>query len=353
MIAMSAVFISVPGCECARHNQVHGRFASSLGRAQDHFASSRGQVRPLACDRSLRNEGAMQTRSSGPRRSVLYVPATNEKALAKLSSLKADVVIVDLEDSVAPERKDEARETVRRVVRERPGSAGEWVVRINALGSPGGTEDLMAAVAARPDAILLPKVEGPRDIVEADDALDEMDVSKNLQIWAMIETPRAVLNLGAIAELGRDPAARLGGFVAGLNDLAKLTGARLTRDRRNLVPHLAQIVLAARAAGITALDSASNDFRDLDAFAVECRQGADLGFDGKTLIHPAQIAACETAFSPDAAEIDRALAIRAAFAQAESAGKGAIQLDGEMVERLHLDQAEALLKRAGISGDPS
>jgi citrate lyase subunit beta / citryl-CoA lyase len=353
MIAMSAVFISFPGCEWARHNQVRERFASSRRQVRERCASLRREARPLARDLSLRDEGAMLTRSNGPRRSALYVPATNGKALVKLSSLKADVVIVDLEDSVAPERKDEARETVRRVVRERPGSAREWVVRINALGSPGGTDDLMAAVAARPDAILLPKVEGPRDIVEADDALDEMDAPKTLQIWAMIETPRAVLNLGAIAELGRDPAARLGGFVAGLNDLAKLTGARLTRDRRNLVPHLAQIVLAARAAGITALDSASNDFRDLDAFAVECRQGADLGFNGKTLIHPAQIAACETAFSPDATEIDRALAIRAAFARPDAEGRGAIQLDGEMVERLHLEQAEALLKRAGISGDPS
>jgi citrate lyase subunit beta / citryl-CoA lyase len=159
------------------------------------------------------------------------------------------------------------------------------------------------------------------------------------------------MNLGGIAELGRDPAARLGAFVVGLNDLSKLTGARMTRDRQNLLPWLSQIVLAARAAGITPLDSASNDFRDLDAFAAECRQGSDLGFDGKTLIHPAQIEPCRAAFSPAEADIARALAIREAFARPDAEGKGAIQLDGEMIERLHLDQAEALLARAGLSGD--
>lgn len=293
----------------------------------------------------------MPDRTFGPRRTALYVPATNDKALSKLATLSPDVVIVDLEDSVAPERKDEARETVRRVVRERPGSAREWVVRINALSTPDGPEDLLAAVAARPDAILIPKVEGPRDIIELDDALDEMDVRKELGIWAMIETARAVMNLGGIAELGRDPAARLGAFVVGLNDLSKLTGARMTRDRQNLLPWLSQIVLAARAAGITPLDSASNDFRDLDAFAAECRQGSDLGFDGKTLIHPAQIEPCRAAFSPAEADIARALAIREAFARPDAEGKGAIQLDGEMIERLHLHQAEALLARAGLSGD--
>ena len=295
----------------------------------------------------------MPDHARGPRRTALYVPATNAKALSKLSGLAPDVVIVDLEDSVAPERKDEARESVREIVRARPGGAAEWVVRINALSTPGGAEDLLAAVAARPDAILIPKVDGPRDVIELDDALDEMDVSKRVGIWTMIETPRAVLNLGGLAELGRDPAARLDGFVAGLNDLAKLTGARLTRDRRNLLPHLAQIVLAARAGGFSAFDSASNDFRDLDAFGEECRQGAELGFDGKTLIHPAQLGPCEKAFSPSDADVARALAIRAAFAAPDAAGKGAIQLDGEMVERLHLDQAEALLSRAGIKGDPS
>jgi citrate lyase subunit beta/citryl-CoA lyase len=287
----------------------------------------------------------MRTALPRPRRSVLYVPATNSKALAKVASLDCDAVIVDLEDAVAPESKAEAREALRTFFGgDRPRDR-ELVIRINPLSGDWGTEDLLAARACNPDAILLPKVSGPRDILDVNDGLDEMDADTELAIWAMVETPRGVLNLREIAELGRNPSARLACLVAGTNDLAKETGVRVTPDRRFLLPWLTQIVLSARAGGLDALDGVSNDFRDLDAFAAECAQGRDLGFDGKTLIHPAQIAAANAAFSPAEPEIAEAQAIVAAFADPANAGRGVISLDGRMVERLHLAQAERLLAR--------
>ena len=170
-----------------------------------------------------------------------------------------------------------------------------------------------------------------------------------LRLWAMIETPKAMLNIGAIAELGRDRAARLDCFVAGTNDLVKETGILATPDRRYLAPWLMQMVLAARAGGLDVLDGVSNDFRDLEAFSRECAEGAAMGFDGKTLIHPAQIEPANRAFSPSDSAIAEAQAIVAAFAQPDNAAKGVIALDGQMVERLHLAQAERLLAKAGRS----
>lgn len=282
-----------------------------------------------------------------PRRSVLYVPATNAKALAKLSSLDCDAAIIDLEDAVAPEEKAEAREALRRFFSARPDRPRELVIRINALSSEWGTEDFLAARACRPDAILIPKVDTARDIFEAGDALEETDAPEELRLWAMVETPRAMLNLGAIAELGRDPGARLACLVAGTNDLVKETGVAATPDRRYLQSWLMQMVLAGRAGGLDVLDGVSNDFRDLDAFAHECTEARNMGFDGKTLIHPAQIAPANLTFSPGEAEIAEAEAIAAAFARPENAGRGVISLNGRMVERLHLSQAERLLARAG------
>jgi citrate lyase subunit beta/citryl-CoA lyase len=279
------------------------------------------------------------------RRSVLYVPATNEKALAKLPSLHCDAAIIDLEDSVAPERKEAARERMREFLGAEGRRHKEIVIRINALSSEWGGEDLLAARACGPDAILLPKVDTPRDVLDANDALDETDAPASLKLWAMVETPKAMLNLGAIAELGRDPSARLECFVAGTNDLVKETGILATADRRYLVPWLMQTVLAARAGGLDILDGVSNDFRDAEAFARECGQARAMGFDGKTLIHPAQIEPANAVFSPSEAEIAEAEAIAKAFAKPENAGRGAISLDGRMVERLHLEQAGRLLAR--------
>jgi citrate lyase subunit beta/citryl-CoA lyase len=274
------------------------------------------------------------------------VPATNEKALAKLSSLDCDAAIIDLEDSVAPERKDAARERMRDFFSRGEGGGKTTVIRINALSSEWGVEDLLAARACRPDAILLPKVDTPRDVLDANDALDETDARASLELWAMIETPKAVLNLGAIAELGRDPSARLRCFVAGTNDLVKETGVAATRDRRYLMPWLMQMVLAARAGGLDVLVGVSNDFHDIEAFARECGEARAMGFDGKTLIHPAQIGPANAVFAPSGAEIAEAEEIAETFAKPENADRGAISLNGRMVERLHLEQAGRVLARA-------
>ena len=283
-----------------------------------------------------------------PRRAVLYVPASSPKALAKVPGLSADAVIFDLEDAVAPGEKDAAREALRQHFREHRDAPFERIIRINALAGEWGAEDLLAARGCRPDGILLPKVDGPGDVLDAADALAETDAPGCIALWAMIETPRAMLNLPAIAELARNPGARLACFVAGTNDLVKDTGIAMTPGREYLRPLLLQMVLAARAGGITVLDGVSNQFRDLDAFTAECVQGAALGFEGKTLIHPAQIEPARTAFSPTPEAIAGALAIRAAFAEPANAGKGVISVDGRMIERLHLDQAERLLARAGL-----
>lgn len=296
----------------------------------------------------MRQKDAMQIRPPRRRRSVLYVPAVNDRALEKAAALACDCVVVDLEDSVAPPRKHEARERLEAFAAAWERGGKELVIRVNALSGEWGADDLAVARRCRPHAILLPKVETARDILEANDALDEADARRGLQLWAMIETPRAMLNIGAIAALGRDRSARLSCLVAGTNDLVRETGIRVTPDRRWLLPWLMQIVLAARAGGLDALDGVSNDFSDLKAFAAECAQGRDMGFDGKTLIHPAQIDPANAAFSPSEAEVAEALAIRSAFALPENADKGVISIDGRMVERLHLDQAERLLARAGL-----
>ena len=281
------------------------------------------------------------------RRSVLYMPAGNARALAKADTLDADTVIFDLEDSVDPAAKDDAREALRTFFRDTRPKRPECVIRINALAGPWGTEDLLAARACMPDAILLPKVDDAGDIRAAAEALAETDAPQTLRLWAMAETPRFLLNAAGIAELGRDPNNRLDCFVTGTNDLVKETGISAGQGRQYLQPLLTQIVIAARAGGLDAIDGVYNDFRDEDGFAGECAHGAALGFDGKSLIHPAQIGIANAALSPSPEEIASARAIADAFARPENAGKGVISLDGRMVERLHLAMAEKLLARAG------
>jgi len=290
------------------------------------------------------------TQTYRPRRSVLYVPASNEKALAKIATLDCDGVIVDLEDAVAPADKVAARDRLAAVFAGRADRRREMIVRVNALSSEWGADDLRAAAACEPDAILLPKVNTPRDVLEAGDLLDDAFVPDSVKLWAMIETPRALLNIGAIAELGRDPASRLDCFVAGTNDLVKDTGVLATPDRRYLVPWLMQMVLAARAGGLDMIDGVSNDFRDLDGFARQCAEAAAMGFDGKTLIHPAQIEAANRAFAPTPEAVAEARLVSEAFAQPGNAGKGVIALNGRMVERLHLAQAEKLLAKVAAIG---
>ena len=262
-----------------------------------------------------------------PRRSVLFVPGSDPEKLERARSLSCDVVVLDLEDSVAPENKDMARDMVCAAIRNYPGR--EVVVRINAAPSPWARADLAAVTNARPDAVLLPKVERATDITVTGAAV---------AVWAMIETPLAVLHLAEIAASG---AACL---VLGSNDLLKAMQAQPLSDRHNLWAVMTQTVIAARAHGLCVLDGTHNDIGDLDGFADACAQARAFGFDGKTLIHPLQIMPCNRAFAPSLDEIAQARRIIDAFAAAP--GKGAIALDGRMIERLHVEEAQRLLALA-------
>lgn len=279
-----------------------------------------------------------------PMRSALFLPASNPRAIEKARGLPADAVILDLEDAVAPEAKAEARAAAVAAVNAGGFAAPTLAVRVNALDTEWGAGDLAAIAASRADAVLVPKVATAEDIelyhAELAAAPPEM------RLWAMIETCRAVSQLQAIADMAART--RLAALVVGTNDLALELRARPAADRSGLVPYLALAVAAARAGGIAALDGVCNDFTDLDRFAAECTQGRALGFDGKSLIHPAQIAPCNAAFGPDAEEVARARTIVAAFGDPENAGKGAIRVEGRMVERLHLREAERVLALARI-----
>ncbi|MBY3597287.1 HpcH/HpaI aldolase/citrate lyase family protein [Rhizobium bangladeshense] len=287
-------------------------------------------------------------RSLSLRRSVLSVPAINLRALEKSHSLDCDAVIFDLEDSVAPENKGQARENLRAFFAGPPLAGKERVIRINSLSSEFGAADLDLVKALLPDAVLLPKVDEPRVIAETSDLLADAQAPEGLRIWAMIETPRGVLNVGAIAESGCMPGARLDCLVVGLNDLRKETGVLPQPGRNFLVPWLMQIILAAKAYGLDALDSVFNDFRDAEGFDVECGQGRAMGFSGKMLIHPSQISAANRHFGPSEEEIAEAQAIISAFADPAARGLNVINANGRMIERLHLVQAEALVHKAHL-----
>jgi citrate lyase subunit beta/citryl-CoA lyase len=267
-----------------------------------------------------------------PRRSALYLPASNARAIAKARTLDCDVVILDLEDAVAPEAKALAREQAAAAARDGGFGARELVVRVNAIDSEWGADDLATLAGLPIDAVLVPKVDAGRDIVACTDALADVPV------WAMIETARAMLRLEDIAA-----APGLAALVMGTNDLAKEMRATPGADRLPLHVMLAMTVAAARAFGLTALDGVHNAIEDHDGFATECAQGARFGFDGKTLIHPSQIDPCNAAFGPTSDDITQAERIVAAFDRPENAAKGAIRLDGAMVERLHLDSARRTL----------
>ena len=281
-----------------------------------------------------------------PRRSVLYVPGSNPRAIAKARSLAADAVILDLEDSVAPEAKAAARGQVAVAVGEGGFGGREVVIRINGANSPWGGDDLAAAMAAGPDAILLPKIDGPGGVMQAARGLREAAAPERIRLWAMMETPMAILHAGSVAATAADPSSRLEVLVMGLNDLAKETRARFVPGRGSMTAWLALCVAAARAHGVDILDGVYNDIADLQGFESECAQGRDFGLDGKTLIHPSQIDAANRLFAPTPAEIDGARAIVAAFELPENIDKGVIQLDGRMVERLHAAMARRTLSVA-------
>jgi len=273
------------------------------------------------------------------RRSALYLPASNERALAKARSLPADVVIIDLEDAVAPEAKADARAAAVAAVGEGGFGRRELVVRCNALDTPWGADDLAAIAAAGPDAVLVPKIASAQDVLAYDAALAA--APPYTALWVMIETCAVLSRLDAVAAC--TATTRLAGFVLGTNDLAKEMRARLRPGRAPFLPVLTQSVAAARAHGLVVLDGVCNEFRDLDLFRAETEQGLEFGFDGKSLIHPDQIDPCNALFSPSRDELAWAQAVVAAFDLPENAGKGAIRIEGKMAELLHRDQARQLL----------
>lgn len=286
-------------------------------------------------------ETRCETAMIRPRRSALSMPANNARAVAKSRTLPCDVVLIDLEDAVAPDAKIEARAAACAALREGGFGRREVIVRINALDSPWGTDDMAAVAAAGPDGIAIPKVGSAGDVLAAAHA---RDAAGSAPLWAMVETPAAVLNAGAIAGAGGG----LAGLMVGINDLAKETLARLEPGRAAFLPWLALFVAAARTHGLAILDGVFNALDDEPGLREECEQGRALGMDGKTLIHPAQIAAANFAFAPGAAEIAAAQEIVAAFDAPEARGRGAIRLDGRMVERLHLEAARRTLAIAEL-----
>ena len=274
-----------------------------------------------------------------PRRSVLYMPGSNVRALEKAKTLAVDGVIIDLEDSVAPEAKETARKQAADAVKAGGFGGREVFIRINGVDSPWHADDLSAAARAAPDVILVPKVSSPDTLELIGRRLLDMGTDRKTRVWAMIETPLAIFNILSIAAEARDSETRLSGFVMGTNDLAKDTRARLVPGRAPMLPWLSMCVAAARIHGIDILDGVYNDIGNADGFINECRQGVDLGFDGKTLIHPSQIEPCNVAFSPSPAEVKWARKIIEAFDLPENRGKGVVSIDGPMVERLHADMA--------------
>lgn len=274
-----------------------------------------------------------------PRRSALYLPASNPKAIAKARTLPCDIVVLDLEDAVAPDMKAEARDAAVAAVREGGFGSREVAIRANGMDTEWGKADLAAIAGSGADAVLVPKVSSPADIDRYEAALHRAPVS--MQLWAMIETCASVARLDAIAARAADT--RLSLWIMGTNDLAKEMRARLTPERTPFLPILSLAVAAARTHGLTILDGVCNEFRDLTAFRTEAEQGLLFGFDGKSLIHPHQIAPTNEVFSPSAEELAWANAVIAAFALPENAGKGAIRVEGKMAELLHLDQARRLI----------
>ena len=285
-----------------------------------------------------------QSETPAPLRSVLYMPASNPRALAKARTLPCDAVALDLEDAVAPEAKVAARATL--MAEAQAGGFGHrrLIARINALSTTWGSDDLAALAGAPIDALLVPKVDCEADVIALSAAMDAAGYAAHVPLWVMIETPRAVLAIERIAATAATT--RLAAFMLGLNDLAKDTGMVQAPGRAAFVPVLVQAVLAARAHGLILLDGVCNAIDDSARLENECVQARDLGFDGKTLIHPAQIDTANRVFAPDTAALAEARAIVAAFADPASAGKGALKLDGKMIELLHRDLAAALIAKA-------
>src|SRR6201981_1523410 len=278
-----------------------------------------------------------------PRRSLLFMPGSNARALEKARNLAADCLILDLEDSVAPDAKAKAREQIAQAVQAKGFGKREILIRTNSLDTSWWSDDSAMAGAVEPDGILVPKISTVDDLNKIGARLNEVGAPASIKVWAMIETARAVLDADRLAAASRDPKTRLAGFVFGPNDIARETRIRMVPGRATMIPMITHCILAAHAYGIEMLDGPYSDFSNPEGFTAECRQALDLGFDGKTLIHPGQIEACNIVFTPPADEVTQARRIIAAFELPENASRGAIQLDGRMVERLHAEMAKRTL----------
>ena len=273
-----------------------------------------------------------------PRRSVLYVPAANERALEKAKDIQADALIFDLEDAVAPDSKEVAREQACAAAASSEYGNRELTIRCNGLDTPWGKDDVLAAAAAGPAAVVIPKVDGSSYLDEISELLNQGGAPSSTQIWAMVETPIGILHVEEIARHER-----MSVMVMGTNDMAKELRASITADRRALLPYLAMCLLSARAAGVAILDGVYNDIKDESGFKDVCVQGAEMGFDGKTLIHPNQVAPTNEIFSPSLDELDFHRRIIEEFEAAEKAGRGVLTVAGKMIENLHGDEARRAL----------
>lgn len=273
-----------------------------------------------------------------PRRSVLYLPASNARAVEKARDIPADAVIFDLEDAVAPQAKPAARAQACAAITSGRYGSRELALRCNGLDTPWGAADLAAAAEAGPAAVVIPKVDGAEHLGQVADALERAGAPESTRIWAMVETPAAIFAIREIASFDRVAA-----IVVGTNDLAKELRAALVPGRAPLLPHLATALLGARDARITALDGVFNDIRDLAGFEAECVQGAQLGFDGKTLIHPSQVEVANQVWAPSDSDVDYARRVIEAFDEAARGGHGVATVDGTMIENLHVDNARRTL----------
>ena len=273
-----------------------------------------------------------------PRRSVLYMPAANERALEKAKDIQADALIFDLEDAVAPDSKEVAREQACAAAASSEYGNRELTIRCNGLDTPWGKNDVLAAAAAGPAAVVIPKVDGSSYLDEISELLNQGGAPSSTQIWAMVETPIGILHVEEIARHER-----MSVMVLGTNDMAKELRASITADRQALLPYLAMCLLSARAAGVAILDGVYNDIKDESGFKDVCVQGAEMGFDGKTLIHPNQVAPTNEIFSPSLDELDFHRRIIEEFEAAEKDGRGVLTVDGKMIENLHVDEARRAL----------
>jgi citrate lyase subunit beta/citryl-CoA lyase len=273
-----------------------------------------------------------------PRRSVLYMPAANERALEKAKSIPADALIFDLEDAVAPDAKDAARRNACAAAASGEYGHREVTIRCNGLDTGWGSDDIAAAATSGADAVVIPKVGSVAYLDEVTAALDAAGAPAAMRIWAMVETPTAIFDVRAIAAHPR-----VAVLVMGTNDLARELRAGLVPGRQPLLPHLATALLAAREAGKVILDGVYNDVQDANGFAAECAQGAEMGFDGKTLVHPSQVEPANEAWSPSADDVEHARRVIAAFDEAVADGRGVVTVDGRMIENLHVDNARRTL----------